>query len=370
MVCKERNCTGCMACVAACPKQAITIRDSISHLDAIIDENLCIHCDRCRNICQQNNPLEKSTPLFWMQGWAIDKKIRAAAASGGVATAFMYSFIKNGGVVVSCELKEGEFTYSSSSDPSDISRYVGSKYVKSDPLSAYSIVETELKKGRNVLFIGLPCHVAGIKKYIGTKNADNLYLVDLICHGTPSLKLLQLFLQENGIDIRHINRINFRKKGTFQVSSKEIQLVPVSVVDRYTMGFLSGLFYTDNCYTCTYATSERVSDLTIGDSWGSDLIDEVARGISLILCNSQKGKTLLNSTELELFDVDSKKAIESNGQLDHPSVMPPEREHFFRTLRRKNSFSRAVFAAYPKHCIKQSIKAFLIRSRLLKPRGR
>jgi coenzyme F420-reducing hydrogenase beta subunit len=275
----------------------------------------------------------------------------------------MHSIINSGGVVVSCELKEGQFIYSSSSNISYIKRYVGSKYTKSNPLDAYRLVDDYLKKGKEVLFIGLPCHVAGIKKFIGAKKSENLYLVDLICHGTPSQKLLKMFLDDNGVDIENIKELYFRKKDSFSVSLKEGEIVPVSVIDRYTMGFLSGLFYTDNCYDCKYASVDRVSDLTLGDSWGTDLKDEASKGISLVLCNSFKGKKLLEKSELVLFDVDCKMAVKHNGQLDHPSEIRSERNKFFKLLYKWNSFSKAVFYVYPKYCIKQKIKAFLIKKR-------
>lgn len=38
--------------------------------------------------------------------------------------------------------------------------------------------------------------------------------------------------------------------------------------DKYTLAFLNSINYTENCYNCQYAKIERVSDLTIGDSWG------------------------------------------------------------------------------------------------------
>lgn len=360
MVCEEKKCTGCMACVVACPKHAISIQDNISYLNAIIDENQCIGCAKCKTICQQINPCKKSRPLFWKQGWAADNDYRAEASSGGVASALMYATINKGGVVVSCELKNGRFIYSSATDKASIKRYIGSKYTKSNPLDAYKTVQYLLQNGKKVLFIGLPCHVAGIKKFIGEALSSNLYLVDLICHGTPSPELLNMFLMESGVDIKTLSKLTFRKKDSFHVSLEEKKIVPNSVVDRYTMGFLSGLFYTENCYTCQYASANRIGDLTIGDSWGSEIRAEVGRGISLVLCNSKKGEELLENSNLHLFDVDCNMAIMHNGQLDHPSVIPPEREKFFKTLREKKSFSKAIFYAYPKACIKQEIKAFLI----------
>lgn len=369
LVCENKMCTGCMACVVQCPKHAIKVQDNISYFNAMIDEDLCVGCNKCRRICQQINPCKKSSPLFWKQGWAEDEEFRASASSGGIASALMYSIINDGGAVVSCELKEGSFVYSSSTDVSCISRYNGSKYAKSNPIDAYKTVDYLLKNDHKVLFIGLPCHVAGIRKYFDENISDNLYLVDLICHGTPSQKLLNMFLEEYGIEIGKISKLNFRKKGSFQVSPKEKKLEPNSIVDRYTIGFLSGLFYTENCYACRYASIDRVSDLTIGDSWGSDLIEEMDRGISLMLCNTPKGKELLDNSDLKLFDVNINTAVKHNGQLDHPSEIPIEREKFFKVLHQKKSFSKAVFQAYPKICIRQGLKAFLINIGLLKTRG-
>ena len=32
--------------------------------------------------------------------------------------------------------------------------------------------------------------------------------------------------------------------------------------------------YTENCYSCRYASQSRVSDISLGDSWGSELSEE------------------------------------------------------------------------------------------------
>ena len=43
-VCKQDYCTGCMACVGKCKKEAITIKDTLLAYNAIIDESKCINC--------------------------------------------------------------------------------------------------------------------------------------------------------------------------------------------------------------------------------------------------------------------------------------------------------------------------------------
>ena len=43
----SNECTGCGACVEACPRQAITIRDDL----AVINEKLCTQCGTCAEVC-------------------------------------------------------------------------------------------------------------------------------------------------------------------------------------------------------------------------------------------------------------------------------------------------------------------------------
>ena len=65
------------------------------------------------------------------------------------------------------------------------------------------------------------------------------------------------------------------------------------------MTFLNATTYTENCYQCQYARIERSGDITLGDSWGSDLEKSIQdKGVSLVLCQNEKGKELINQTDL------------------------------------------------------------------------
>ena len=100
----------------------------------------------------------------------------------------------------------------------------------------------------------------------------------MICHGTPSIELLKLFLKQYDIDLEKTNMISFREKQSFGISTDMIRICPRKVIDRYTIAFLNELSYTDNCYSCNYACIERTSDITLGDSWGTDLTTEEDKG--------------------------------------------------------------------------------------------
>ena len=133
----------------------------------------------------------------------------------------------------------------------------------------------------------------------------------------------------------------------------------------YTYAFLTSLDYTENCYSCQYATIERVADITIGDSWGSDLPQkEQGRGISLLLCQTDKGKTLVKNSGMQLKEVDIDKAIDANHQLRHPSVAPDIREAFFAGL--DKGFYKSLSKCAPKVYYKQKAKEILVKTKIIR----
>lgn len=358
-VCDFTKCAGCMLCVEACPKKAITVQDHLSSYDAVIDVEKCINCNLCHQLCPQNNEPELTTPICWTQGWA-DEEIRKNSSSGGFAAAIMRTFLEKGGEVCSCTQEDGQFVFRFVQQVEDLGRFTGSKYIKSNPIGVYKQVRTKLKEGKSVLFIGLPCQVMALKRYVGKNDKEKLYTIDLICHGTPSPKLLDMFLRENKVKMDQ--KVSFRNKSVFQVWIGNKPVLPRTVLDRYSMAFLHGVCYTDNCYSCKYARLERVSDITLGDSWGNDLpIEEQKKGISLALIQTEKGQQMLSDANVTAMEVDCEKARKANQQLNAPSHEPKEtRDKFFEMIRKGKSFSTAVFSVYTKACIRQNVKALYL----------
>ena len=368
-VCLLNKCTGCGACIDICPKEAISLKDDLESLNAVIDENACIHCGMCEKVCQQVNPVELCEPVSWFQGWNNDEEERARSSSGGLAYALAKQILNEKGYVASCVFTDGEFRYALIDSLKELESIQGSKYVKSNPSGIFKPIKDVIKTGKDVLFIGLPCHIAGLKSYIG-KDYDNLITVDLICHGSPSQNLLELFLNQYNVSLKDISKVSFRQKTKYRLhgttnagdASREISFTEPTIRDKYTISFLKGLTYTENCYECQFAKKQRVSDLTIGDSWGSEL-DSASKkkGVSLILCQTKKGHDLLVRSGVELRGVDLDNAISSNHQLREPFPEPKERSLFFKYLKAKYSFNRAVAKCYPKLCLKTDIKNILCK---------
>lgn len=368
-VCDSEKCTGCKVCLETCKFGALSFVDNIEATSVEIDTEKCVRCNACKKVCQGNNAIELAKPILWKQGWG-EESVRNTSSSGGLASQIMKSFIESNGYVCSCSFRDGKFDYYITNREDELKQFRGSKYVKSNPDKIYSAVRKLLLKGYRVLFIGLPCHVAALKLYLHNSCEELLYTIDLICHGTPSVKILVDFLHDNNIEINNINNILFRRKNCFDLSVDYKDIVPKGVIDRYTLGFLRGLFYTENCYHCRYAQIQRVGDLTLGDSWGTNLRDQEKYGISLALCQTDKGIELLEKSKVTLLDVDLQTAIRENHQLKEPSSRPAKREVFFDEYLRQGSVKRAVFKCYPNDCLKQAIKGLLIRFHIVRGGGK
>lgn len=193
----------------------------------------------------------------------------------------------------------------------------------------------------------------------------HLYTVDLICHGSPSPIILEKYLAENYVDIKKIKDLNFRNKDGFGLRSGYKRISFDDGSDLYTFAFLTSLDYTENCYSCRYATLDRVSDITLGDSWGSELeAEEQKKGISLILCQTEKGKELLKNTKIELRDVNLNKAVEANHQLSYPSKMPTERKIFFKNI--DKGFNYAISRCHPKMYYIRRLKYILHKAKIIR----
>lgn len=360
-VCGLNRCNGCMACLEKCRQDAITVEDNLEYYNAIINTEKCVNCGLCTKVCPNVTGNVTNKPKWWYQGWA-KPELRDCASSGGAASAIIRAFIEQGGYVASCLFHDGKFEFQVTNKMDVARKFAGSKYVKSSPAGIYGKIQSLLDDDKKVLFIGLPCQVAAVKQFM--KNDSNLVTADLICHGTPSPRLLEKCLKEYGYDIKNLTDISFRIKSLYEINKDGKPIAALHTMDNYLIAFLHSYDYTGNCYSCKFATLDRVSDITLGDSWGTELKGEIKNGISLILCQSQKGQRLVESAGLKLLDVDVENAILHNEQLNRPSKNSKLRKKFFDNFRKYNNFGRALVKTAPMIVIKEKSKSvikFIIR---------
>lgn len=336
---ENSGCTGCAACMNACPVSAIKMKaDENGFLYPTIDPKKCIKCHKCIHVCPGLNPSDQppKTPTAFIAR-ATDA-VRRGSTSGGIFTALATHVLQNGGYVCGASLQPDlEVKHVLISDIKDLDQLRTSKYVQSNIHMILSAVKTVLDAQKTVLFSGTPCQIIGLKAFL-KKEYDHLICVDIVCHGVPSQKLFRQYLNENYAH-QQINTVAFRpnskpwgKNSCIEVNGQNAK----TPMDIFTRAFLSNLCLRSSCYQCPAAHLKRASDLTIGDFWGIDEYQAGLRdfyGTSVILNHTDKGEKLLTAiqNDLTLFNrVTFEQALVKNPNIITPSEKNPGRMMFLK----------------------------------------
>lgn len=338
----DTGCVGCSACQSICSLGAIKILpNKEGFLETCIDMEKCVNCGKCQTVCPAiNEPLTSAIQNVF--AFKAEDYLREKSASGGAFAALAKVIIDNGGVVWGA-VQNTDFSveHQSCDNFDDIDNIQGTKYVQSNLQNCYRELEEDLKKGKQILFSGTPCQIEAVKRYVQTKKlpVDNLYLVDIICHGVPSHKVYFDF-------INWLSKKKQSKVLKYFFRSKEISWRGNSCLvelengrklhnDLHASSFMN-LYYSnyitrEACYSCKYATIARNSDITIGDYWGienlnSDFEDEL--GVSAVLVNTERGRILFDRVQGEKYLGDI--ATLKQPQLTHGCDRPVNRELFWK----------------------------------------
>lgn len=314
------QCTLCGSCYNACPVDAISFKTLyLDFLYPAIDNSRCVGCDRCEKSCpilaDKQEP-ESGYPIAFAAR-SRDEEARRKSSSGGVFYELASKILSEGGYICGAVFDDHfHVKHIVSNTQKDLYRMMGSKYAQSDMGMCFRQIKTLLDEGKNVLFTGCPCQVAGLRTYIGRKH-PNLLLVELICHGIPSDHMLQTYIgmQERKYGAR-LTRMEFRnkKKGWHNSSVRmefengRVHSEPMTF-DTYMQGYFRGVTLKESCFSCQFRGFKSGSDLTIGDLWGAEIsipdMDD-NNGLSAVIVNSEKGTLFLNRNKIirRQFEID------------------------------------------------------------------
>lgn len=344
----KKDCCGCGVCMNICPKKAITMKeDEYGFLYPVINQDVCIRCGLCKKVCGYQSREFIGEPETTYVAQSKNSDINKSA-SGGVFVSIARSVLLMGGVVygVSMEYIDGrlEPMHIAVEKIDELIKLQGSKYVQSRIGTIYSDVKEQLTSDRVVLFSGTPCQVDGLRNFL-RKSYDNLYCIDIICHGVPSSKMFQDYILtlENKYKDKIID-FKFRDKtlgwgltANAYTANAGNKIIPCYSSSYYDM-FLKSYTYRINCYSCKYANKHRVGDVTIGDYWevekehpeiliknGGEINEKL--GVSCIIVNNNQGSKLVEKYGKELFIKKSRyeKVARYNKQLNLPSSLDEAR---------------------------------------------
>lgn len=345
---KRVDCTGCGACKVACPVDAIKLEyDNDGFLYPVVTD-ACINCGKCSKACQVVHPLEKyPTPKAY--AFMATQQIREVSSSGGLFSLLATYVIGQGGAVFGAVYGDGfKSVYMTKAETIDgIAPMRGSKYVFCETRDTYKEAKELLDAGRQVLYTGTPCEIAGLRTYLG-KDYDNLLLADFICHAANSVKAYKSWLKEF-TEGKELKKLDFRDKNFYKWSTPAVAYFKDGSIKKqpynecfWYNGFLEGVINRDNCAHCAYACAERVSDITMGDAWqvsriNKDFSDGI--GTSLVLVNSEKGAEVFNKIQTELKNIVTlceeiplEEIRKYNGNINFPQKQSPARKFFFSHL--------------------------------------
>lgn len=352
------DCSGCHACMAVCPKMAITMKtDTEGFLYPEIDTDVCVDCGICDNMCQTKKPICMERKPYAYACWNVDENVRMNSSSGGIFYLLAKWIIQKDGVVFGAAFDE-EFNirHIGVHSVESIRLLQGSKYVQSVIGSTYEEAKELLESGKYVLFTGTPCQIDGLLHYLG-KDYAKLYTQDIVCHGVPSSKVWQRYLDyqkkhfKSTLSREPLPSFRQKKEGWKRYSislsfNRDIEYRVFHREDFYMQAFLNNLSLRPSCYECHSKTKSRNGDITLADFWGIEnvlpgMFDN--KGTSLVLTNSKKGQVLFEEIQnvLRCKEVDFEKAISHNPCIYGSVEKPDKREDFFLHLS-KMRFDRLV----------------------------
>lgn len=395
---EKYKCCGCTACRHICPTDCIDMRaDTEGFQYPIVDKSRCIQCSKCIKVCPtinapslfsqvaQSRELDKSQSGYVVR--SKDDRVLMSSTSGGCFTHLAEHILEQGGIVFGAKFnKEFKVVHAIAETTDEIAAFRGSKYVQSDLNQSYKVIEHILNEGRKVLFSGTPCQVAGLKSYLRGEKGG-LYTIEVVCYGTPSPKLWELYLRHMvEIHTSRIKQIKFRsKRYGYHSSSMEVcfengrTYYGNSKTDYMLKSFFSNICLRPSCHHCAFKSRDRMSDVTLFDCTSFVKIipgkRDDDRGYTAVLVNSNKGHDLLiaSADNIICAAADIQDLIDYGGSMIEKNAEANQRRAQFFEMINELTLEKAVEVLMPiqkRDIIIQRMKALLYMTGFLAIKNR
>lgn len=379
---KIDKCYGCSACLNICPQKCISMHpNKRGFLEPVIDEERCINCGACLRVCPRlkdyRKEINKKIPAFVVKN--NNENVRNNSSSGGFFSIIADYVIEKSGVIYGC-IVDKDLEIKHVRTEKDYTKMRGSKYVKSNLGYIFKDIKEDLLKNRLVLFTGTPCECAGLKSFLG-KVYDNLIIMDFICHGPQSPLIWKEYInylsKRNGKIKNYYfrSKINGWHKHTelveYENGKKEYDTLDTNINKEL---FHLGYSLRTACYDCKFTNLNRQSDLTMGDAWGIDKINnnfDDNLGTNIIIINTSKGQKIFEEIKekISYLEVNIDDYIPYNPRLKCSRPVDKNKIDQFWEIYYKKGF-KGIISKYTGYSfskrIKKLIKNILIKLHLYK----
>lgn len=170
---------------------------------------------------------------------------------------------------------------------------------------------------------------------------ENLYTLDIICHGAPSPMMFSEY-------ITYLEKREKKKVTAFNFRDKKFGWD--NYIETYCFGdnerkstLYRKLFYEEivlrpSCHNCRYTSLDRVADLTVADAWNIQKVYpefDYKKGVSLCIADTEKGIRLLEHIKVESVWKPAKIEDFMQPNMQRPTAPGIDREAFWVDYQRK-----------------------------------
>lgn len=341
------RCTGCAACVNACPFEALSMQcDAEGFLQPIVDKAKCRNCGKCERACPLVSSIAKPRQIAKhpLCGASSSDEIWRASASGGAFSEICLALDDKNPVIFGARFEGPKrVIHDSVEGAASIAPFRKSKYVQSDIGVSFRECRARLEEGRTVIFAATPCQIAGLRGYLG-KDYDNLVTLEFICHGSGSPGFFKACLEEMERKFgKKIAEYGFRHKpikcqdreeytSFYRFCDNTEKAMPRDLYNRF---FLSQLCLRKSCMEkCPFRNEERYADITYADCRGERALypDKGEKNWSVVIANTEKGKMIVEKlkSRMVLKDYPCELLRATNPLYYRTTPGNPKRDEFFR----------------------------------------
>lgn len=362
-------CTSCQMCGAVCAQNAIEIRlNEDGFYRPFVDEDKCTRCGLCTKVCYKfdedvhiTSP-EQEEQIEVHSAQNVSDELLKKVTSGGVADAIAKGLISQGyvciGVVYDNSKHRAEHRVATTMAETDAFR--GSKYIQAYSMDAMKHLVKNARTTKFAVF-GLPCHIYAVNKFLTTRKLrDNCVLVDLFCHGCPSMLVWNKYEQDirQRLSDKTFDDVLFRSKphgwGAFYVVVVVVDGKPVYACnppnDNFYDLFFSDQVLNDSCSNCQLRSTMEYTDIRLGDYWSKRFLSD-KKGVSAVALVSEKGKAVFGAIKGSFHttcgSMKEVKVKQSYGKIYNPNLAI--RKQMLDALRDGNCTIKDVVRIYESH---------------------
>lgn len=298
-----RRCVGCGACEGVCPTRCISVEEvGRIGLSPFVENANCTNCGLCVDVCPvtdiaKRENLDLKTRLA-CHAYSKDTSLYRAGSSGGIVSSVLVHLFREGRIDAAAvafynerlDLYGGFIT-----SAEEVINHSGSYYHTCKQLLNIGRVHNY----KSVAFVGLPCHIVSLNRYIARFGLKNVYArISLFCTiGRLKRGIEDYIRREHRLDVRNEVVQSYRSRFGEQRPGEIVVSLTNSKKIRFEFEKLSHFvdyFYTPRgCYFCKHLFGTE-ADISVGDDWFID----TKRKIGIAVAHTEVGRRVLEKNEL------------------------------------------------------------------------